>query len=443
MENSSENSPEVKQDGEMHDYPQLPFVPLMYDMMFPEEGMHFMHPPFAAIAPGAFGPEHLAAQTQRQIEEYEKHRLIFAETFFGAIEKIANQNDIRGFASEDRPKAIEVQQYRDLLKPLSDAAEAVCLQDPDLVHLSQSFENLSESCSDRLTPPYGSNVWDSGLHSSTSNSSNDFFENSTSYRRYIINPESVHSFPEYMIQCKEYINKLDVGNVDLNENSDFNDANSSITNNYLLHAARSLYKMAALRVINVLMEQYETRKTLIAITHCSLSAFQCAHNQSWTAPFNHIRNLDVQFARSWNTLETNLAATFTLQMHSLRARMKENTIFLNKFSCESKLDNDSDNDFRTCEDADCSSIPRTKKHNFDQPALCVLRAAYAKDKYPSEKDKNVVARLCNLSIDQVNVWFTNRRSRDKKREMKDRHRLDKSHDSLLDHVPYDNCFLQK
>jgi hypothetical protein len=308
-------------------------------------------------------------------ENTERRTALF-DAFFNAIEKIAISKKVRGFTYDDRVYAQEFLRKKDQMRLLSDADEAACLQQSELARLA--MEGQSDDATSTHSPP-----------------ESVLFE--LAQRRYFMRPEAVLDFSDYMVRCREHLEKMnDTADDAVHEALEISDEKAK----QAFIATRSLYKKTALMLSEIMDQQYNYRKDLIARTHSSLSAFQCAHHKSWAPPYPHIRNLDHHFARLWNRYEARLAALFTMWVQDLKVQLNPSLSDVNS--------------------GGGGLGPNGRKDAFTPGVLSVLRASYSQERYPSEDEKQRLGRVCSLTIDQVNVWFTNKRSRDKQKEEKEK-----------------------
>lgn len=53
---------------------------------------------------------------------------------------------------------------------------------------------------------------------------------------------------------------------------------------------------------------------------------------------------------------------------------------------------------------------------FTDEQMLILEAAYQKEKHPDPKRRELVAELCDLSVERVRIWYQNRRAKEKRVE---------------------------
>ncbi|ORZ40608.1 hypothetical protein BCR44DRAFT_1425377, partial [Catenaria anguillulae PL171] len=188
-----------------------------------------------------------------------------------------------------------------------------------------------------------------------------------------------------------------------------------------LRKAQQLYIECATDMSRSFQEQYEARRDLVMRTQAVLPMFSCAHSRSWAPPFPHVRNLDAYFAHAWNQSECKLAATFILWLQEIKSQQKTEDMEPVSTSNDVQL-----KDVPPLSTAEPRSS-RKRGDAFDSSILSALRASYTHDRYPNEHERERLARLCNLTVHQVSVWFSNRRQRDRVKEKK-RRRRDQSPD---------------
>lgn len=60
-----------------------------------------------------------------------------------------------------------------------------------------------------------------------------------------------------------------------------------------------------------------------------------------------------------------------------------------------------------------STVTTPNVKRFSQQVIDILEKNFKIDKYPREEEKARIASQCNISVKQVNNWFTNKRNRSK------------------------------
>ncbi|KCV68736.1 hypothetical protein H696_05022 [Fonticula alba] len=74
----------------------------------------------------------------------------------------------------------------------------------------------------------------------------------------------------------------------------------------------------------------------------------------------------------------------------------------------------------------------TTAKRFPPETVSALRETYNRTPYPEEREKKRLSRQCNLTMRQINHWFTNKRMRDKRRDRMGTIRSELDGDSLLE-----------
>ncbi|KAI8142235.1 Homeodomain-like protein, partial [Fennellomyces sp. T-0311] len=55
-----------------------------------------------------------------------------------------------------------------------------------------------------------------------------------------------------------------------------------------------------------------------------------------------------------------------------------------------------------------------RRHRYSRPELDELNASYARDPRPSREERERLARFCNVAVGQIQIWFQNRRAKDRR-----------------------------
>ncbi|KAL7751351.1 GS homeobox 1 [Sorochytrium milnesiophthora] len=198
----------------------------------------------------------------------------------------------------------------------------------------------------------------------------------------------------------------------------------------MLAKTRELYKAYARRLAATVRAQHDHRRAyLSSVAFRQVAAAPCVWSsdggdpaaQASELPTSLRSDLDDAFVQHWNRVQGRLQAQFTIWLQQLshaHLARKEQSCLAADLSSPAGASGTTP---RPSPSQDTNSaeqqLPDAKfgrKLIFTPSVLRVLNASYANSSYLSSTEKSRLAQVCGLTVKQVGVWFTNKRSRDRK-----------------------------